>query len=97
MLAAPPAAAMTYVNDSRGLEPSVYGGGGSPSSTPLPDASPLVSRGNAALVSVATLHSASSSARVSSKEGAGAVARSESQTASVMALLTRWSSDWGGK
>jgi hypothetical protein len=37
MLAAPPAAAITYVNDSSGLDPSVYGGGGSPSSTPLLD------------------------------------------------------------
>jgi len=97
MLAAPPAAAMTYVNDSSGLEPSVYGGGGSPSSMPFPDASPLVSRGKTALVSAAALASASSSARVSSNEGAGAVARKDSQAASVTELLMRWSSDMGGK
>lgn len=83
MLAAPPAAAITYVNESRGLDPSVYGGGGSPSSTPLFDDSPLVSVGSAALFSAAALCSASSSARASSKEGAGAVASSELQTVSV--------------
>lgn len=89
MLAAPPAAAMTKVNDSSGLEPSVYGGGGSLSSTPLRVGSPLVSRGNTALVSAALRHSASSSARVSSNEGAGAVAVVDSQTASVTAALIR--------
>jgi hypothetical protein len=53
ILAGPPAVAITYVNDSRGLEPSLYGGGGSPSSRSLlPDASfSFVSRGSAALVS----------------------------------------------
>jgi len=97
MLAAPPAAAITYVNDSRGLEPSVYGGGGSPSSTPLLDDSPLVSGGSAALVSAAVLDSASSSARASSKEGAGAVASSELQTASVTEALIRSNSGPEGK
>lgn len=53
MLAGPPAVAMTYVKDGNGLEPSLYGGGGSPSSKSLPEAS-LVSRGNAALVSATT-------------------------------------------
>ena len=55
MLAAPPAAAMTYVKESSGLEPSVYGGGGSPSSAALLDGSPLVSDGSAALVSFSTV------------------------------------------
>lgn len=50
MLAAPPAAAMTYVKESRGLKPSVYGGGGSESSWPLLELSPFLS-GKAALVS----------------------------------------------
>lgn len=35
ILAGPPADAMTYVNDSSGLDPSLYGGGGSPSSISL--------------------------------------------------------------
>ena len=55
MLAAPPAAAMTYVKESSGLEPSVYGGGGSPSSAALLDGSPLLSDGSAALVSCSTV------------------------------------------
>lgn len=55
MLAAPPAAAMTYVKESSGLEPSVYGGGGSPSSAALLDGSPLLSDGSAALVSFSTV------------------------------------------
>lgn len=85
------------MNDSSGLEPSVYGGGGSPSSTPFPDDSPLVSLGNAVLVSAVALASASSSARVSSKEGAGAVTSRGSQAASVTADLMRCSSEKGGK
>jgi hypothetical protein len=97
MLAAPPAAAITYVNESMGLDPSVYGGGGSPSSTPLLDGSPLVSGGSAALASAAALDSASSSARASSKEGAGAVASSELQTVSVTVALMRSSSASEGK
>lgn len=47
-------AAITYVKESSGLEPSVYGGGGSPSSGPLVDGSPLLSEGSAALVSAST-------------------------------------------
>lgn len=54
MLAAPPAAAIKYVNESSGLDPSVYGGGGSPSSVTLLEASPLLSDGRAALVSAST-------------------------------------------
>lgn len=92
MLAGPPAEAMMYVKQSMGLEPSVYGGGGSPSSTPLPEDSPLVS-----LVSAQAFDSASSSARASSKEGAGAVARSESHAVPVTAALMRSSSASEGK
>lgn len=51
ILAGPPADAMTYVNDSSGLDPSLYGGGGSPSSISLLLEPSLVSRGRAALVS----------------------------------------------
>jgi len=91
MLEGPPAAAITYEKASRGLEPSVYGGGGSPSSKFLPDVSPLVCLGSTTLVS-ATRCSASSSAIVSAKEGAGAVARICSLTASVTAALKRSSS-----
>lgn len=75
MLAAPPAAAMTYVNPSNGLEPSVYGGGGSPSSRSLllPSLS-LGSLGSAALVSATTELAAVAAAAedaTSSKGGAG--------------------------
>ncbi len=55
MLAAGPATAITYVNESRGLEPSVYGGGGSASSALLLEDSALVSEGRAALISASTL------------------------------------------
>jgi len=53
ILAGPPAVAITYEKDSRGLSPSLYGGGGSPSSRSLLDepSLSLVSRGSAALVS----------------------------------------------
>jgi hypothetical protein len=57
MLAGPPADAMTYVNPSRGLDPSLYGGGGSPSSRSLL-ADSLVSCGSAAFVSAKTLEAA---------------------------------------
>ena len=74
-----PAAAMTYVNPSSGLEPSVYGGGGSPSSRSLLPCRSLVSLGSAAFVSATTeLAEASRAAGVvggwasdSSKGGAG--------------------------
>jgi hypothetical protein len=73
MLAAPPAAAMTYVNPSSGLEPSVYGGGGSPSSRSLLPCPSLVSRGSAALVSATTELGVAEdwAAWDSSKDGAG--------------------------
>ncbi len=52
MLEAPPAAAMRYVKDWRGLDPSEYAGGGSDSSSlVLRDDSPLVSWGSARFVS----------------------------------------------
>lgn len=59
ILAAPPAAAIRYVKESSGLEPSEYAGGGSESSSFLED-SPLVSWGRAALVSATTSSSSSS-------------------------------------
>jgi hypothetical protein len=52
ILAGPPAVAMTYVKDANGLEPSLYGGGGSPSSKSL--LASFMSRGSAAFVSATT-------------------------------------------
>lgn len=72
MLAAPPAAAMTYVKPSSGLEPSVYGGGGSPSSRSLLDVPLLVSRGSAALVSATTVEGAACCCSVSGNGNGGA-------------------------
>ena len=72
MLAAPPAAAMTYVKPSRGLDPSVYGGGGSPSSKSLLDCPSLVSRGSAALVSATTVDGVARCDSVSSNGNGGA-------------------------
>lgn len=52
ILAAPPAAAIVYINESNGLDPSsLYAGGGSSSSL-LSDDCAFVSCDNAALVSV---------------------------------------------
>lgn len=84
------------MNESSGLDPSVYGGGGSPSSSPLLEDSPLLVEDSFAL-SAAALHSASSSASASSKEGAGAVARRHSDIDSVTAAFIRCSSESGGK
>ena len=86
-LAGPPAAAMTYVNESSGLEPSVYGGGGSPSSSPLPEDWPLVSEGRAALVSASTLVVARAAA--GSIGGAGQNAGGGEESGSVMDASTR--------
>ena len=99
ILAAPPAAAITYVNESSGLEPSVYGGGGSPSSTPFPDGSPFVSFGSAALVSATAVDAAEGpkGGAVSSNGGAGAKAAIDAQDASVTEALMRLSSASGGK
>ena len=55
ILAAPPVAAIANVNPSSGLDPSVYGGGGSVSSKFFPDASPLVSSGKGAFISASTV------------------------------------------
>lgn len=43
------------MKESSGLDPSVYGGGGSPSSTPRVEDCPLQSEGSAAFVSASTL------------------------------------------
>ena len=75
MLEAPPAAAMTYVNESIGLEPSVYGGGGSPSSEDFPAGSPC-SRERDALVS-ATIGDGDSDSNVSSRGGGGSSSERE--------------------
>lgn len=53
ILAAPPAAAIRYVKDSNGLEPSSYAGGGSLSSSFFDDG-PFISFGSAAFVSLST-------------------------------------------
>jgi hypothetical protein len=98
ILAAPPAAAMTYVNDSSGLDPSVYGGGGSPSSGPFPEGSPFLSRESAALVSAITDGAAGEAdAGDSSKGGAGAKAGRHGVADSVTAALIRSSSASGTK
>lgn len=76
MLAGPPADAMTYVNDSSGLDPSLYGGGGSPSSMSLLLEPSLVSRGSAAFVSATAAAAAEDEDSV--KGGAGANAGGES-------------------
>lgn len=57
MLDAPPAAAMTYENEKRGLSPSVYAGGGSASSSLLLF-SALESVGRAFFVSATVLAAA---------------------------------------
>lgn len=91
MLAPPPAAAMTYVKPSSGLEPSVYGGGGSPSSRSLLDWPSLVSRDSAALVSATTVEapgepSVSSNGGAGGSRGAVAVSDSDAQLAVTSAL-----------
>lgn len=96
MLEGPPAAAMTYVKASMGLVPSVYGGGGSPSSRFRVEDSALESLGSVGWVA-ATRCSSSSSARASAKEGAGAVAKMCSLMASVTATLNLSTSSWLGK
>lgn len=55
MLATPPVAAIRYVKDSKGLEPSEYGGGGSLSSASLLDDRSFESGGSAALISAAAM------------------------------------------
>ena len=82
ILAGPPVAAITYVNESRGLDPSVYGGGGSDSSALLLEDSAFVSRGRAALVSASTLEVAGavSGGGVGAGEKAGGGPESGSRT-----------------
>ena len=81
MLAAPPAAAMAYVKPSRGLEPSVYGGGGSRSSELFADDVPLVSVGSAAFTSASAADGATESSGGTActndggAEGSGSVIR----------------------
>ena len=71
MLAGPPAVAMTYVKLLIGLDPSLYGGGGSPSSRSLlAEAPSFVSRGSAAFVS-ATALAAAAAAAAAAEEGCG--------------------------
>lgn len=70
ILEAPPAAAMTYVKESIGLDPSVYGGGGSPSSGDFPEDFPSWSRERDALVS-ATIDDDGSGWGYSSSRGGG--------------------------
>lgn len=55
MLAAPPAAAITYVKDCNGLGPSLYGGGGSLSSDFFPALSSFLSCERLAFVSATTV------------------------------------------
>lgn len=98
MLAAPPAAAITYVNESSGLDPSVYGGGGSPSSRPLLEHSPFVSGGSAALVSAsAALGIGAADVYGASKDGVGAKAGRLVESVSVIDVLIRLTASWGGK
>lgn len=94
MLAGPPAAAMTYVKELMGLEPSVYGGGGSDSSPPLFEDSPLVSAGSAAFASCSTLVGAG---LTSCSGGAGEKAGGGVESGSVTRALRRSGEAVGGK
>ena len=95
MLAGPPAVAMTYVNESSGLDPSLYGGGGSPSSISLLLEPSFVSRGRAALVSATAAAAAEDDDSV--KGGAGAKAGRDSQALLVMTALLGSLEVSGGK
>lgn len=98
MLAAPPAAAITYVKESSGLDPSVYGGGGSPSSALLLGHSPFLSAGSAALVSTsAELGAVDENVFGGSNGGVGAKAGSETESVSVIDVFMRSKVFWGGK
>ena len=94
ILAAPPAAAITYVNESSGLEPSVYGGGASSSSALFED-SPLVSAGSAALVSASA--TVALPVTVGPSGGAGQKAGGGSLSGSVTDALNRSGECAGGK
>lgn len=84
MLAAPPAAAMTYVKPSSGLGPSEYGGGGSPSSRSLLLCPPFVSLGRAALVSSTT----EGAAEISSSNGGAGPDGAKAVKDDVVGLVT---------
>lgn len=91
MLAAPPAADMTYVSPLIGLEPSVYGGGGSPSSRSLladPSFS-LVSRGRAAFVSATTAgyEEDEGGSKVAADAGTGGASGAQSATSSSESVV----------
>jgi hypothetical protein len=96
MLAGPPADAITYVKESSGLEPSLYGGGGSPSSISLLPARSLVSRGRAALVSATAVAAAEDEDSVNG--GAGTKAGGESLCEALsQVLLASSAASLGGK
>jgi hypothetical protein len=101
MLAGPPAVAMTYVKLGKGLEPSLYGGGGSPSSKSLLELS-FVSLGSAALVSATTLSAAPAElllpGRGGSEENAGSCSVGGASLVSVCVPLPAGSGEVeGGK
>jgi hypothetical protein len=89
ILAGPPVEAMMYVNESSGLEPSLYGGGGSPSSRSRVLERSLVSRGSAAFVSATA--AAAAELDDSLKGGAGVKAGRDSLAPLVTkGLLVSW-------
>mgnify|MGYP007098512517 CR=1 FL=1 len=96
MLDAPPAAAITYVNDSMGLDPSVYGGGGSPSSTDFPDDSGFWSWEKEALVS-ATKDEEGLGSRDSSSGGRGTETGAEADSGGETVAFPRLNSVAGAK
>jgi hypothetical protein len=89
ILAAPPAAAITYVKPSSGLDPSEYAGGGSLSSS-LFDDSPFVSCGRAAFVSATTSRGVVVGSRGSNATGAyaGTVADAPASVTAVLYAST---------
>lgn len=96
ILAGPPADAMTYVKDSSGLEPSLYGGGGSPSSRSLLLDPSLVSRGRAALVSATALAAADDEGSLKGGATENAGGESGCELVSLWSLASPWA--WrGGK
>lgn len=91
ILEGPPAAAITYVNDSIGLDPSVYGGGGSPSSEGFPEGSPFCSGEKDDLAS-ATMSDCGDDSEGSSRGGGGAKAGIGADSDSVIVSLGRLAS-----
>ena len=72
----------------------MYGGGGSPSSSPLPEDSPLVSGGSEVLTSASATDVALG---VASNGGAGAKAGKVEESGSVTRALTGRTAFGGGK